>query len=224
MSGHMAKCMKGESTSRLTDDEIRHAAGLLHRALVHDQSRFVVEMIARQLNGKSVAVHAGEVLEQLGAMNDSSKRRLDEFDVESSHWDHLSSVSETEFHVPKPNAGYAAGSDTVPKNVVEHALPIAMVDYVKLPKGISSEHEWGRTVIVMKKYADKEITYAQLITMDKHEKDAQRYVGWIQSTYTPKDEDMQIADGVPQAIDFARYLKKIGWKKDEHGEFVRRLK
>ena len=62
MSGHMAKCMKGESTSRLTDDEIRHAAGLLHRALVHDQSRFVVEMIARQLGCRPQQVAAAAAL------------------------------------------------------------------------------------------------------------------------------------------------------------------
>ena len=73
MSGHMSKCLQGESTGRLTEDELCQAAGLLHGALVYDQNRFIVEKIARQLRGKNMAVHAGEVLAQIGAMNDSSK-------------------------------------------------------------------------------------------------------------------------------------------------------
>ena len=219
MSGHMSKCLKSESTGRLTEDELCHAAGLLH-ALVYDQNRFIAEKIARQLHGKNMAVHAGEVLAQIGAMNDSSKRRWDASDD-------LSSVSETGFHVPQPAAGYAAGSTKDMKHVEGFTSVTAGDANVKLPKGINSEHEWGRTVIVMKKYAEKEITYAQLVNMAKHDKDAERYVGWIQNTYTPKDEDMQNlqnAGGVTQAIDFARYLKKIRWKKDGHREFVRRLK
>ena len=68
----MSKCLKSESTGRLTEDELCHAAGLLH-ALVYDQNRFIAEKIARQLHGKNMAVHAGEVLAQIGAMNDSSK-------------------------------------------------------------------------------------------------------------------------------------------------------
>ena len=76
----------------------------------------------------------------------------------------------------------------------------------------------------MKKYASSEITYAQLLSKTKSDKDAERYVGWLQSTYTPKDIDMQVADGVTQAVDFARSLKMIGWKKGGTEEFVRRLK
>ena len=79
-------------------------------------------------------------------------------------------------------------------------------------------------MIQMKKYASSEITYAQLLSKTKSDKDAERYVGWLQSTYTPKDIDMQVADGVTQAVDFARYLKMIGWKKGGTEEFVRRLK
>ena len=222
MSGRMSKCMKGESTGRLSEDELCHAAGLLHRAVVFEQNRFIVEKIARQLHGKEMAVHAGAVLEQISGMVDSSKRRFDESDVESSHWDHLSSVSETEFQVPKPDAGCSAGSHKGDARSAADA--VFAVASIELPKGISSAHEWGRTVIQMKKYASSEITYAQLVSKTKSDKDAERYVGWLQSTYTPKDIDMQVADGVTQAVDFARYLKMIGWKKGGTEEFVRRLK
>ena len=170
----MSKCLKGESTGRLTEDELCHAAGLLHRALVYDQNRFIVEKIARQLHGKNMAVHAGEVLSQIGAMNDSSKRRWDESDAESSMWDHVLSVSETEYQVPKPNAGYNAGSSDDQKRAQEIAVPAASVDHVALPKGIKSVAEWSRTVIVMKKYASQDITYGELISTAQHDKDAGR--------------------------------------------------
>ena len=224
MSGRMSKCFKGESTGRLSEDELCQAAGFLHRALVHEQTGLIVEKITKQYSGKNMAIHAVAVLEQIGAMNDSSKRRWDESDAESSAWDQVSSLSETEFHVPKPDLGYSAGSTGDAKYAVGAAEAASTENKVKLPEGVSTKHEWGRTVIVMKKYADKEITYAQLVSMAKHEKDAERYVGWIQSTYTPKKEDLQVADGVPQAVDLTRYLKCIDWKKGGHGEFVRRLK
>eukprot|EP00435_Cladocopium_sp_Y103_P027367 s706_g6.t1 len=225
MSGHLSKLPRGESTGPLSQREVEIAAGLVHRAVVHEQAHGIVTKIAAHIHGKHIAVHAEAMLSDVQGMTDASKRRLDaETDVGS--WDHV--ISDEEFDpscMPMPSAGYVK-DDSKGSGMTQAALLASMPDPKKsfpFPPNVNSMSEWGRTILTMKKYADLNMTYGELVKMSKIDDDALRYLAWIQKTYTPEVDRAKTVKRT-QAVDLAMYLKNSGWSQPETEEFVRRLK
>ena len=79
-----------ESDEPLSEMEMRRCAGLLRRAVMHGQAHGLVKLVAGQVHGRPIAVTCGDVLEQIQAMNDSSKRRIEFSETEESEsWDEV---------------------------------------------------------------------------------------------------------------------------------------
>ena len=224
MSGRMSKLPRGESVGALSQRETEVAAELIHRAIVHEQGNAIVQKVASHIHGKQIAVHVQSLMVECQGMSDASKRRHDETDAAS--WDHI--ASEEEFDpscMPMPSGGY--GNDISKGNtkakMADHA-PTSGQHVFAFPPKVNSMDEWGRTIITMKKYADLNITYGELVTMSRTDLEASKYLGWIVKTYTPEPDRMKTVKRT-QAVDMAMYLKNIGWSMDETPEeFVRRLK
>ena len=228
------KHQKGESDGPLNDNELRIVSGLLRRAVAHGQAHHISSLIAHQIGGKTDALPADHFLERLKdemhGMTDASKRRLQGVD----EWDAVSSMPSDEESFmwrlhgnsadgPAPS-GASVGYAERPSSAVTKSAISAVDVSVKLPRDVASVEDWSKTLVKMKKYADFGMSYKELVELTKTDKEANKYVGWIQATYTPDPKDINQLNGVTQATDFARFLKKISWKKSSDGDFVRELK
>ena len=216
------------SDGPLGESEMRHAAGLLHRAVAHGQAHGIVRMVSGHIHGRPIAVACGDVLEQIQGMNDSSKRRFDLSDAEGSEsWDEVPAETFMDrLHGLQGNQPSASGVSSQTADGYDHGgatvvKPMTQADMLKssqelnrhnvpYPKGITNVMTWGRTVITMKKYAQMNISYAELVEMGDRDEDAMKYLAWIQATFTPTLADLQKDGKCTQARDLALYLKKIG--------------
>ena len=83
-----------ESDEPLSEMEMRRCSGFLRRAVMHGQAHGLVKLVAGQVHGRPIAVTCGDVLEQIQAMNDSSKRRIEFSETEESEsWDDVAGES-----------------------------------------------------------------------------------------------------------------------------------
>jgi hypothetical protein len=227
----MSKLSKTESTGPLNEEEISRCAELIHRAVVHEQGFRVVQTVSRHIHGRGTEVNVQEVFDKVAsnmvpqAMTDASKRRLE---VSDSEWSAVTQ-SGTEPRDEEPDAKYLEGYQHFKLKPIGSWTSQVPTDRtgkgvdVPLPTGVNSVMEWGRTIINMKKYADENISYGELVDRAANSAEHARYVQWIQSTYTPPDEEI-VSCKKTQAVDFALYLKKIHWKRQENSEFVRCMK
>ena len=205
-----------KSVGPLTEPEMDRAAELLHRAIVHEQGNRLVMKISHHLHGRGIAVHAEAVIKEVKqGMTDASKRRLD---LSESDWDEVSNGSDFPILVPKSAEEKPSGSAPM----AQHDL-LPQGFGIPLPKGVASVADWGRTIIKMQKYKDLNISYAELIQMAESSSEHQRYVQWIQSNFTPADEDISKVK-ITQGVDLALYLKKISWQKSDKDGFERCMK
>ena len=217
MSGRASKMSKSDTVSdgALTEPEMDRAAELLHRAVVHEQGNRLVMKISHHIHGRGTAVNAAGVIEEVKqAMSDASKRRLDS----ESEWDEVSNGSEFPILVPKSSEEKPRGS----KPLAQHDL-LPKGFGIPLPSGVASVADWGRTIIKMKKYKDLNLSYEELIKMAESHGEHHRYLQWIQSNFSPANEDIHKVK-MTQAVDLALYLKKIDWQKGESMEFQRCFK
>ena len=191
------------------------AAELLHRAVVHEQGNRLVMKISHHIHGRGTAVNAAGVIEEVKqAMSDASKRRLDS----ETEWDEVSNGSDFPILIPKSAEDKHRGS----KPMSQHEM-LPKGFGIPLPTGVSTVAEWGRTIIKMKKYKDLNISYDELMKMAESNGEHHRYLQWIQSTYTPADQDISKVK-MTQAVDLALYMKKIGWQSGGSMEFERCFK
>lgn len=217
MSGRASKMSKSDTVSdgALTEPEMDRAAELLHRAVVHEQGNRLVMKISHHIHGRGTAVNAAGVIEEVKqAMSDASKRRLDS----ESEWDEVSNGSEFPILVPKSSEEKPRGS----KPLAQHDL-LPKGFGIPLPSGVASVADWGRTIIKMKKYKDLNLSYEELIKMAESNGEHHRYLQWIQSNFSPANEDIHKVK-MTQAVNLALYLKKIDWQKGESMEFQRCFK
>lgn len=231
-----------ESDEPLSEMEMRRCAGLLRRAVMHGQAHGLVKLVAGQVHGRPIAVTCGDVLEQIQAMNDSSKRRIEFSETEESEsWDDVAGESFMDrlhgFRGDGPAtsgaSSYAAGCDRSAMGATDQpktqgsliqACQELTRHNVPYPKGITTVMQWGRTVITMKKYSHMNISYAELAEMAEKDEEAVKYLSWIQATFTHTLADLNKDGKCTQARDLALYLKKIGWTKSDGYEFNRTLK
>eukprot|EP00435_Cladocopium_sp_Y103_P038469 s4675_g10.t1 len=102
-------------------------------------------------------------------------------------------------------------------------MPDVVHPEVPCPPGVKDVHEWSRTIVSMKKYADLNYSYGELVKLAECDGEAAKYLAWIQKTYTPEVDRMKTVKRT-QAVDLAMFLKMIGWSAEAPEEFVRRLK
>eukprot|EP00435_Cladocopium_sp_Y103_P066389 s212_g28.t1 len=202
----MSKLPRSESVGALSQRETEVAAGLIHRAIVHEQGNAIVQKVASHIHGKQIAVHVQSLVEECQGMSDASKRRLDA-ETDAGSWAHV--ISDDEFDpscMPMPSAGYVKenpkGNN---KAKLAHHMPDVVHPEVPCPPGVKDVHEWSRTIVSMKKYADE----------------VAKYLAWIQKTYTPEVDRMKTVKRT-QAVDLAMFLKMTGCSADAPEEFVRR--
>ena len=156
---------------------------------------------------------------------DASKRRLDT----DSEWEALTEQCGTEPRDEDPSLDFAEGYKSPVQKPCASGAPMASYApaggqvVIPLPPGVHNVNEWGRTIIKMKKYSDENITYDELIYRATNCTETARYIQWIRSNYTPANEDIEKCKKT-QAVDFALYLKKIKWQRQETSEFTRCLK
>lgn len=200
-SGHLSKMPRNAVTpGPLNEDEMDRCAELIHRALVHEQANGIVRRVANHIHGKQIAVHVGSLMNEAQAMTDASKRLRDD----DSDWDQ---VEETEPNLPMTSKGPtgSAGYERVMKSALTNN-PEPARDF-PLPEGVKTVEQWGKTIIMMPKYADQNVTYKELVNRATRDSEAQSYIKMIQSKFTPKDGEEYIKKST-QAVDFALYLKK----------------
>ena len=226
MSGRMSKLSKTDSTGPLSEVEVSRCAELVHRAIVHEQGWRLVQAVGRHIHGRGTEVHAQDLLDKVQqGMSDASKRRLDT----DSEWEALTEQCGTEPRDEDPSLDFAEGYKSPVQKPCASGAPMASYApaggqvVIPLPPGVQNVNEWGRTIIKMKKYSDENITYDELIYRATNCTETARYIQWIRSNYTPANEDIEKCKKT-QAVDFALYLKKIKWQRQETSEFTRCLK
>ena len=96
-----------------------------------------------------------------------------------------SNGSEFPILVPKSSEEKPRGS----KPLAQHDL-LPKGFGIPLPSGVASVADWGRTIIKMKKYKDLNLSYEELIKMAESNGEHHRYLQWIQSNFSPANEDI----------------------------------
>ena len=127
--------------------------------------------------------------------------------------------------MPLPSSGYVnVNSKGNSKAKLASLMPDDTPKGFPFPPKVTTMTEWGRTIVTMKKYADFNLSYAELVRMSETDHESAKYLAWIQKTYTPEVDRMKTVKRT-QAVDMAMYLKNLGWSMDAaEEEFVRRLK
>ena len=228
-SDRLSKLARGESLGALTVREVEVAAELLHRAVIHEQGNAIVEKVAKQIHGRTAAVHVQTLCKDVQGMTDAAKRRRDADELES--WDNVSHVSygselDPASCIPKPFNVYPSSSGVnvpIEESGGSSGDARAMADGTPFPPEVSNVKEWGRTIITMKKYADLNVTYEEFLKLASNDGEMMRYASWIQKTYTPAKDEMSTVK-ITAAVDFALFMKKIGWKPASQQDFVRKMK
>lgn len=113
--------------------------------------------------GHSSGSHS--TLEAPGAMHDGSKRRFDDEDIE--YEDDFSMVSSS------PGAKKQTQMPCPPTSVNDKSAKI------KLPEGVKSMDEWGRTMCDLPKVAVYKMSYDQLVKKSSTVPEIAEYLGWI---------------------------------------------
>ena len=165
----------------------------------------------------------------LGSMSDASKRRND-FSVEDMETFLNDPANRPWVAAEAEDAEEACLSEASMELLSERWYP-TLVDGAKMPAGVGSLHQWGRTRVTMAKFKARGWTFQEIAAHGMHHGEVRKYLSWICERYTPAESISEcfrqqasesglmslVHEPVNQATDLAMYLKAAGWVslKDE---------
>lgn len=226
MSSHAMdakKVRRQEMYPPLSADEIDTAARLTTRAIMNGQQNQMF-LIVGSLDPRAEAwmMEKTRIYQGYGGtMSESVKRPLDfslledaESTSPSSAWNEVSLTSARAYHdgpsasVPMPTS---SGALRMPETSVEDEDMS-----VELPADVHDVGTWGKTIVKMEAYADRNWRYRQIVEEAKSDKKVHGYLSWIVKTYG-KEKSGPVKN---QATDLARFLLRIRWTDSKASSLV----
>ena len=234
-----AKCAKPEAmgvseeplNEPLNEREVKMATSLLARAVKFGQQRLILDGFIHQPGGlKPLAVIADAVMSEmeLSGKRDREEAR-DEAErisagYEESEWDQLSYAGASpKGYMGTVRGSYAAGGSTIPPPMPDaESHPFENLK-IPLPPGVSTIHEWGRTVCQLEKYKEKKLTHAQMVSQSDFDPAIYNYLCWIKNRYGIEDSGC-FPPKISPGIDLAAYLERSKFQQKGKETFKRVLR